>query len=226
MRNEGGCTQIDVAIREFLDGISDYGNVKDRICFRLINTGRNRDFLDTVPHRDFLDLSAAYYVCFEMADGRFTNVAVTTRMADAWGVEEKELWEAAFVNTQRILPADVGYIQDVVAELADVFGEDGEGTAESGKQMVVATNQKKWHGAGSIFYDDVLTRLTDILGRKIFLLPSSVHEFLAVADDGMTDPGFLAGMVRSINTGMLPDNEFLSDNVYRYEKGGEITIAV
>ena len=211
---------MEETVRDFLDGITDFGNVKDRICFRLVNTERNRDFLSAAPHRNFMDLSTAYYICFEMSDGRFASVAVNDRIMEDWGVTEDQLWDTAFANTQKIFPADVGRIHDVMAELAGAAMETPD--EESG--MVIVTNGKKWYGAGAVFYDDVLTRLTDILGEKIFLLPSSVHEFIALTDDGKTDPAILAEMVRNINREMVSEKEYLSDSVYHYEKDGEIKI--
>ena len=220
MGNDEGRALMEETVRDFLDGITDYGNVKDRICFRLVNTERNRDFLSAAPHRNFMDLSTAYYICFEMPDGRFASVAVNDRIMEDWGVTEDQLWDTAFANTQKIFPADVGRIHDVMAELAGAAMETPD--EESG--MVIVTNGKKWYGAGAVFYDDVLTRLTDILGEKIFHLPSSVHEFIALTDDGKTDPAILAEMVRNINREMVSEKEYLSDSVYHYEKDGEIKI--
>lgn len=220
MGNDEGRALMEETVRDFLDGITDFGNVKDRICFRLVNTERNRDFLSAAPHRNFMDLSTAYYICFEMPDGRFASVAVNDRIMEDWGVTEDQLWDTAFANTQKIFPADVGRIHDVMAELAGAAMETPD--EESG--MVIVTNGKKWYGAGAVFYDVVLTRLTDILGEKIFLLPSSVHEFIALTDDGKTDPAILAEMVRNINREMVSEKEYLSDSVYHYEKDGEIKI--
>ena len=220
MGNDEGRALMEETVRDFLDGITDFGNVKDRICFRLVNTERNRDFLSAAPHRNFMDLSTAYYICFEMSDGRFASVAVNDRIMEDWGVTEDQLWDTAFANTQKIFPADVGRIHDVMAELAGAAMETPD--EESG--MVIVTNGKKWYGAGAVFYDTVLTHLTDILGEKIFLLPSSVHEFIALTDDGKTDPAILAEMVRNINREMVSEKEYLSDSVYHYEKDGEIKI--
>jgi hypothetical protein len=51
-----------------------------------------------------------------------------------------------------------------------------------------------------------------------------VHEFIALADDGKTDPAILAEMVRNINREMLSEKEYLSDSVYHYEKDGEMKV--
>ena len=70
-----------------------------------------------------------------------------------------------------------------------------------------------------------LGSLFDGSGGRIFILPSSVHELIAIADDGNVSPQMLKDIVRDINRTTLNEQEFLSDSVYRYEKGGELKIA-
>ena len=48
--------------------ILSYEGVKDRIVFKLINTVKNRKFLNSVPHIPFLDLSAVFYVLLEATE--------------------------------------------------------------------------------------------------------------------------------------------------------------
>ena len=42
--------------------ILTYDGVKDRVVFKLVNTAKNRKYLASVPHMDFLDLSVVFYV--------------------------------------------------------------------------------------------------------------------------------------------------------------------
>ena len=219
--NQEDGRSIEEIIRSLIERITEYEDVKEKIVYRLVSTERNRDLLNVSPHRDFMDLSAMYCICINLPDGGIGSVAVNDRMAGSWGVTEEELWDMAYANTQRIFTAEIGNIQDVIES---IIGRSME-SAEVEKAMVVATNEKKWYGAGVVFYDDVLTRLTDMLGEKLFLIPSSVHEFFVFSDDGILDPGFFSDLAKRINESRLPDKEYLSDHVYRYEKGGGITIA-
>lgn len=47
---------LSVDIKHFLE----YEKVKDSIVYRLINTKMNREFLDDLPHIEFLDLSIVF----------------------------------------------------------------------------------------------------------------------------------------------------------------------
>ena len=50
------------------ENILSYEGVKGRVVFKLINTAKNRKFLNTVPYFPFLDLSAVFYVLLEVTD--------------------------------------------------------------------------------------------------------------------------------------------------------------
>ena len=67
------------------------------------------------------------------------------------------------------------------------------------------------------FYDKTRNGIT----QKI--LPSSVHEVLAIPDDGKQDPKHLKRMVETVNRNEVSVSEQLSDNVYYYD-GKRISI--
>ena len=211
---------VDALPDSMADMITDFGKAKERICFKLINTGKNTELLNEAPHRNYLDLSAVYFISVDLVDGN-GSVTIKNDLMERWGTTEQELWELAFSNTQKLFPPEIHGIGSLISSLADGFPVDGV----FDEAMLVATNGSKTNGFAVIFYDDVLTRLTDRLGDRIFILPSSVHELITIADDGNTSPQLLKDMVRDINRKVLDEQEFLSDSVYRYEKGGKMTIA-
>ncbi len=67
-----------------------------------------------------------------------------------------------------------------------------------------------------MFYEDALSGLAEQMGTDLFILPSSVHEIIAVSTD-MGDPESLAQMVQDVNGGQVSPEEQLSDHVYRYD---------
>ena len=53
----------------------DFENVKDRVCFKLINKDRNAELLSDMPYIEFLDLAVIFYVLVsedEMGTGPIT----------------------------------------------------------------------------------------------------------------------------------------------------------
>ena len=221
VRLAGIIRRAQEAPENIVDKITEFENAKKDICFKLVNTEKNEGMLESMPHREFLDLSAIYYIHLDWNDGDLASVNIANTLMEGWGVTEEELWDIAFKNTQRIFPAEIDSMQSV---LCGLLGGD-EDLPETDPGMLVVSNDKKCSGAAVIFYDDVLARLTDRLGDKIFILPSSVHELIAIPDTGKEDINVLTDMVRSVNRSEVSEKEFLSDNVYHYERGGEITIA-
>lgn len=57
------------------------------------------------------------------------------------------------------------------------------------------------------------------LGAPLFILPSSVHELIAIPDKGISDVNELRNMVREVNETQVEAEEILSNQVYRYSKG-------
>ena len=43
----------------------DFLKVKDRICYRLIDAGKNKELLEMIPHVRFLDLAICFYYAYQ-----------------------------------------------------------------------------------------------------------------------------------------------------------------
>ena len=83
--------------------------------------------------------------------------------------------------------------------------------------MYVVTNSCQINGAVSMLFEDILHGLAEKTGTDLYILPSSVHEVIAVPAD-IGSPETLAEMVEEVNLGQVPLNERLSNQVYYYEK--------
>ena len=67
-----------------------------------------------------------------------------------------------------------------------------------------------------MFYEDALSELSKKVGTDLYILPSSVHEVIAVSTD-MGTPETLSEMVREVNGTQVSEEEQLSDHVYRFD---------
>ena len=82
--------------------------------------------------------------------------------------------------------------------------------------MFVISNKLRINGAANIFYEDVLAEIADRIGTDLYILPSSVHECIAVSTRTATVEE-LAEMVESVNACEVAEAEQLSDHVYYYD---------
>ena len=83
--------------------------------------------------------------------------------------------------------------------------------------MYVITNEKGINGAASMMYEDKLHELAGKLNSDLYIMPSYVHEVIAVSSD-IGDPYELAAMVSEVNMSNVELNERLSNQVYHYDK--------
>ncbi len=209
----------------------DLPNCKDRIIFQLINAEQNKGLLSEVPYRPFQDLAIIYRVVVEEKDGILASSIITNKVADALGMKEAELFELAAENTKRINPVKVigmsemlrGTLFDLGAEEEDVdlmmpYHPDEE-------VMFVITNERNTNGAISMIYEDELHELSELIRDDLYILPSSIHEVLAVAASSQT-PEMLADMVYTINMAQVNLEDRLSNQVYHYDRNARtLTLA-
>lgn len=227
------CVQIqDIYDREknntinnmHLPQITDFETIKDHIVFRIVNKERNQVQLQDMPYREFLDLAIIYCIALNMNNGDGT-VKISNDLLDWWCVDEQTLYELALKNTPLYSEGVITPLATIVSELLqkrNLLDNENEETGidweEIGCMMYVATNSKNIHGATVILYPGVLQEASERLGySSLYLLPSSVHEFIILKADKATEPSELVQMVRDINSTEVQPEEVLSDNVYFYD---------
>ena len=222
---------MDEAFREAEIPPLDISTAKDNIIFQLVNTMQNEDLLKKLPHRDFQDLSIIYRWVVGVEQQGLSSVVINNHVAESLGMGEEQLFKAAAENTRRILPPVVQSMNEV---MRDMFVADGMpkeladlmiGEQEPKMTMWVISNERKIDGAASMLYEDKLHSLAERVGTDLYILPSSVHEVIAVSVE-MGEPKELARMVSEVNMDQVDLSERLSNQVYHYDKDlRKITLA-
>lgn len=198
-------------------------DAKENIVFQLVNTLQNEDMLRDTPHREFQDLSIIYRWVVGVDERGIASTVIHDRLADSLGLNEEQMFKLAVENTRRILPPTVRSMNDVIREM---FMKDGMpeemadmmvGEMPPERSMWVISNEQGVNGAISMLYEDKLHKLAEKIESDLYILPSSVHEVIAVSTD-MGEPDELAQMVNEINTDQVALDERLSNQVYHYDK--------
>lgn len=198
-------------------------NANEKVVFQLINTEQNQSFLEKLPHREFQDLSIMYKVVLKQDSEGIQSVNVTNELAKRLGMSEEQLFKCAAENTKRIFPPVVRSMNDVIRKM---FERDGM-PAEIAEMMIseippeqtmwIISNNKGIDGAVSMLYENELHELAERLETDLYIMPSSVHEVIAVSSD-MGSPEELAQMVVEVNMQEVSLEERLSNQVYHYDK--------
>ena len=210
---------------QVVDVDSLYKDADEKVVFQLINTEQNKSFLEQVPHREFQDLSIIYKLVVNADTESIQSIKVTNSLAERLGMNEEQLFKYAAENTRRILPPRIRNMNDVMKEM---FLSDGmpEEIAEMMIREVppeqtlwIISNNRGIDGAVSMLYENELHELAENLESDLYILPSSVHEVLAVSTE-LTEPEELAQMVAEVNMQKVALEERLSNQVYHYDNAG------
>jgi len=208
--------------QEYVEKIN-LDEVGDNVFFFLINAEQNAEYLQTRPHRYFNDLAIVYDYLIEIGDEGILSVPVTNDFARVTGYDEHELFELAQENTKRLFPTKIKPMSHVIAELMDMETMPFELKQAIEEELAVAepffviTNEHKHKGAGALLYEKDLQELATYFNSSFYLLPSSIHESIAVPTNFKT-PLELADMVEEINQMEVEIGERLSNQVYHYDR--------
>lgn len=203
-----GVYEHSIDMRFFLN----YETVKSRIVYKLINTDRNKELLDDVPHIPFNDLSIVFQCLVSEGENGISTILIHHSHMKLWKVTTDDLMEQARLNTPRILGCKVMAMSEVMAEMVGGNPDDFEDEVP----MYVVTNRTRMYGASCILYPDLLKKYAELLYSDLCILPSSIHECIIVPTTDKEDAERLQSMVREINASQVEPEEVLSDSVYCY----------
>lgn len=184
----------------------------ETVVYRIMNRDANAELLDKIPHMRIMDLAAAYYCILDQEYGYYMGTFISWEYCGYFGIHKEELDAAAGRNTEA-----GGFI---TRKFSEILGLPEE-IRPVPDLMYVMTNQAALYGAAIILYGDYFRSLAEQTGGELYILPSSIHELIAVpATDG--DLAGLQDIVKEVNgkEEAISPHEVLSDNVYRYSRDG------
>lgn len=209
---------IDVSeVRALLE----WDMIKGKVMSRLINTEMNKELLQTLPHREFLDLSIIYYI-YATDD---STMNITNQHIEYWGVDEEQLYDCAKVN--------VGKAESVFKSMSDMIAEIleldvNESTKERKKTqadaMFVLTNRRRYLGSIYLTDEDVMKRIKEKIGNFV-IIPSCIHELIILPQKDFSNYYQLAQMVKNMNASEVEKQDVLSNHVYLYRGDGVEIVA-
>jgi hypothetical protein len=203
--------------------MKSFATAKSHIVMRLVGTKDNEAYLADKPSRPWNDL-AIIYACNVGNNG---SIVITNEIASGWRVTDADLDEAARENMPKLLPVAA---DPMGAVISDILGTEGSlGDAATDIRMMIVTNESKLFGAAAMATDEglqAIKRFADEAGKNYYILPSSVHEIIALRDDGESgSPDALRQMIREINDTQVAPDERLSNTLYYYDReNNEISI--
>jgi len=190
-----------------LDALKNYDPGKT-IC-RLISAKLNEGYVSDRPHRKAAeDLYLIYGIKLDVA-GQNAAVWLENKHMEALGVNEETLYKDAMKNAEQA--SDI----TSMAEMFPFIDASDAGMPP----MYIVSNESRLNGAVSILLPSVHEKLREIIGEDYMIIPSSIHECIAIPALDTNDVTSMIGMVNSEQ--LLPE-EVLSDHPYVFDQNGLI----
>lgn len=213
------CQDLDIRER-----FENPNKVRELLFFRLINFGQNRQLLEKVPHVKILDLALVYYLMIDRDEEKIGSMRTSYEMFRHFGWDTEEMCQEVLANTVKLFPKKVTPLSQLLRRICGVVEEEPEdsfedvlrGLARDGLPLVL-TNTGGINGATALAYPDLLREIAEEIGFNLFLLPSSIHEFMVLPDNGDYPLEELEQMLVAVNRSSVEPEEMLSDHVYYYD---------
>ena len=197
-----------------------FDNVKDRIVYKLINFEKNKELLNTVPYKKYLDLAIVYYISVKEDIFECASILINNSHLKLWNKTSEEINELAVKNTPALLKPELKSMGETLKEM--MFNEENEfGFEEDDLDnccMYVLTNEKKQFGAATILYDNELNDFSDKIESDFYIIPSSVHEVIIIPSKFVNSSIGLDEMICEVNSTQVPLVDILSDHAYKYNR--------
>jgi hypothetical protein len=193
--------------------------VFENVFISLVNRNMNEGMLAESPYMDIEgmpELAGVYSVIVEMNDEGYSSMRLKNSYMEDIGITAEDIAEIALENTKRIFPTRIKPMEEML-QLGFPGDESDEKIPDSDLGMYVITNSRYTNGAVGVLDKESVSELADKLDSNIMLVPSSTHEFIAVAD-GIIPAEAMSEMVQEINRDVVSLNERLSDNVFVFDR--------
>lgn len=203
-----------------ISGFREWEIICGDIYPKLVNAEQNKELLEKIPHRNFMDLAVVYYaIARDYAREDIGTILIHDNHMEIWGQEEENLYRTAMMNMCADGEADFTDIRTIVERMTGISFPDND---SRDADMYVLTNSRRRFGAAEILDKKTLRMVADQVGDRFIVLPSSVHETLVIPSKDATEYEELAHMVRMVNDTQVEAEERLSDHVYVYSREDEM----
>lgn len=188
---------------------ADYirSNIRPKLLSASNSSGLQEQDIAFIP---FIDMVVVFYLPIEFeVNGAMKqgSIQVTYSMLDNFNISEDDAYSCAVHNIENHIE---------IFSMSSIFQLP---IIKSNCEIFVIKTSFEEYGASSILSEKAIQQISDMIDGNIALIPSSIHEFLAIPYRSEKDFEVLREMVSSVNqTSVLPQ-DVLTDNVYVLKDG-------
>lgn len=216
--------------------ILNFNNVRDYLYITLVNYERNSELLKDRPYRRFMDLAVIYYVDIVRSGIMKVNLpgslsmGITNDLMASYELTEEMLFKIAMRNLYDQKDYEMRYIHEDVIEkkarlvaLAEnvderyALNEVRESFEDWNYDIMYLTNRRHDRGAALMLRDDLMEEMAEKLDGNFYIIPSSIHEVILIAEHAQITEESLTELLHQMNSEMEDEKEYLSNSIYFYD---------
>ena len=218
----------------------NYESLKKYLVYRIINKERNKELLKKVPYRQIQDLAVVCHCLIENEEIGTGSILIHHHHLENWKIKEEQLFSDTSANSPLLEPCKVHKMSQLVKEILEESVEHKveeicreypqdkdklventlnymvEEMEEGQLPMYVLTNSRRYYGAASLVYDEVMENIAKLFNNDYYILPSSVHELILLEKTEDIQPQELNEMIMEVNRTQVDEEEWLGDHAYFY----------
>ena len=209
------------------------GDFRKGLFIQMVNADANRALLEDAVYDSVEDMAAVVRCKVAEEEDGVYSFRVTKDSLPLFQMSQGEVLAEAYKNTA----AQEFQFRNV----SDILREDLERQAASGEMteiqrevmeemfaqespLYVLTNKEKVNGANVVMCPEALHKVYEELGEPYYILPSSIHEVMAVRESEGMDLGRMKEAVREVNLSTVEPEDLLSYEVFHYD-GRKLSVA-
>ena len=174
----------------------DFKDYKNKVVMQIISTDRNVQLLENLPHRNVLNMSVIYRVIMRCNEEGIDSVLVNESIMKDMEIDMNQLHSLALKNTKEMFEPEI---------------------YELSAKALMVSNKYQMFGSASLLFNDLMDELSRRLhDDHLYVIPCSIHEFIAVPSDG-TDLESLIAMLAESNEEFVREQDILSNSIYKYD---------
>ena len=202
---------------------TNYEMVKQRLEIHLCDMELNRDKLKNQVYTEQGDFAATYHIKIG-GDGMLRGSAtVTPNLLKGWGITEEQLREdslraehskgAVFMDIEALDAEKMFGLKPInLLDKQNDIIDNGDGFS-----LYCLTSEDYRYGASMILQEDVMGKVSKLMGGDFYILPSSIHETLIVPTTTQMTLEDMSIMVQYVNKEAVEPEDKLSDKVQFYD---------
>mgnify|MGYP004651002579 FL=1 len=202
---------------------TNYEMVKQRLEIHLCDMELNRDKLKNQVYTEQGDFAATYHIKIG-GDGMLRgSVAVTPNLLKSWGITMEQLREdslraehskgAVFMDIEALVVEKMLGLKPInLLDKQNDIIDNGDGFS-----FYSLTSEDYRYGASMILREDVMDKVSKLMGGDFYIVPSSIHETLIVPTTTQMTLEDMSIMVQDVNKEAVEPEDKLSDKVQFYD---------